>query len=302
MHGGASWHAAAVSPSDQHPAPDDPAAPTPRTVRVERLDGTGPDAGIRVVTLDRPERLNAMDGALIDDLHGVLDELAADPEVRVVVLTGAGRGFCAGLDLQSSPPTGIAASDGRGRAQRGMDLQQRIATLVPKLRGLRVPVIAAVNGAAAGGGLALALACDIRIAGAAAKFNVAFVRIGLSGCDIGVSWLLPRAIGTTRAYEMMLTGRMVHAEEAERIGLVVRTVPDEELLDEALATARAICANSPMGIWMTKEVMWSQLEVGSLAAGIDLENRTQILTSFTEDMGEAVTAFLGKRPPEYRNR
>jgi enoyl-CoA hydratase len=298
MHGGASWHAAAVSPSDPHTDP----ATRARVVRVERVADTGTEAGIRVVTLDRPERLNALDATLIDDLHDALDTLAADPEVRVVVLTGAGRGFCAGLDLQSSPPTGITSTEGRGRAQRGMDLQQRIATLVPKLRGLRVPVIAAVNGPAAGGGLALALACDIRLAGAAAKFNVAFVRIGLSGCDIGVSWLLPRAIGTTRAYEMMLTGRMVHADEAERIGLVVRTVPDDELIDAAMDTARAICANSPMGIWMTKEVMWSQLEVGSLAAGIDLENRTQILTSFTEDMGEAVAAFLSRRPPEYRNR
>ncbi|MFZ4517577.1 MAG: enoyl-CoA hydratase/isomerase family protein [Microthrixaceae bacterium] len=290
--------------SDQHTP--DAATPASEAVRLERIADDGPDAGIRVLTLDRPDRLNAMNGDLIDGLHDRIAELRADHDARVVVLTGAGRGFCAGLDLQDAPPTGIegaaAGGTGRGRAQRGMDLQQRIATLVPALRGLRIPVIAAVNGAAAGGGLALALACDIRIAAASAKFNVAFVRIGLSGCDIGVSWLLPRAIGTTRAWEMMLTGRMVHAEEAERIGLVVRTVPDDELLASALETARLICANSPMGVWMTKEVMHSQLEVGSLQAGIDLENRTQILTSFTEDMGEAVTAFLAKRPPEFRNR
>ena len=183
-----------------------------------------------------------------------------------------------------------------------MDLQQRIATLVPKLRGLRIPVVAAVNGAAAGGGLALALASDIRIAGRSARFNVAFVRIGLSGCDIGVSWLLPRWIGASRAFELLLTGRIVESDEADRIGLVTRGVDDDDLMDAAFEIARQICANSPTGIWMTKEVMWSQLEVSSLQAGIDLENRTQILTTFTEDMGEAVQAFLSKRPPEFRNR
>jgi enoyl-CoA hydratase/carnithine racemase len=283
-------------------------APTPEpsagsaVVRLERVADDGPDAGIRVLTLDRPDRLNAMDASLIDGLHERLAELRADHEARVVILTGAGRGFCSGLDLQSSPPTGIAASEGRGRMQVGMDVQQRIASLVPTLRSLRIPVIAAVNGAAAGGGLALALASDIRIGAASAKFNVAFVRIGLSGCDIGVSWLLPRLIGASRAFELMLTGRFVLADEAERIGLVARVVPDEELFDAALETARLICGNSPTGIWMTKEVMWSQLEIGSMHAGIDLENRTQILTSTTEDMVEAVTAFMEKRPPEFRNR
>ena len=273
-------------------------------VRLERLAGDDDplDAGVRVLTLDRPERLNAMDGALIDQLHERIAELRADQDARVVILTGAGRGFCAGLDLFDASPTATASPEGRGAVQRGMDLQQRIATLVPALRGLRIPVIAAVNGPAAGGGLALALASDVRIAGASARFNVAFVRIGLSGCDIGVSWLLPRLIGASRAWELMLTGRLVDAEEADRIGLVTRVVPDDELFSSALETARLIAANSPTGVWMTKEVAWSQLEVGSLQAGIDLENRTQIMTSFTEDMAEAATAFIQKRAPEFKNR
>lgn len=275
---------------------------TTTTLRLERAADTGADAGIRLLTLDRPERLNALNGALIEDLHAALDAVAADDGARVLVLTGAGRGFCAGLDLVDTPPTGSASPDGPGRAQRGMQLQQRIAGLVPRLRGLRIPVIAAVNGAAAGGGLALALASDVRVAAASARFNVAFVRIGLSGCDIGVSWLLPRWIGASRAFELMLTGRIVESDEAERIGLVTRVVPDDELMEQALATARLICANSPMGIWMTKEVMWSNLEVASLQAGIDLENRTQLLTATTEDMAEAVGAFLAKRPPEFKNR
>jgi enoyl-CoA hydratase len=270
------------------------------TLRLERLEGD--DDGIVVLTLDRPERLNAMSLPLIDELHAALAEVAADDAVRVLVLTGAGRGFCAGLDLVDLAPTGSAPDEGRGRVQRGMDLQQRIASLVPTLRGLRVPVIAAVNGAAAGGGLALALACDVRIAARSARFNVAFVRIGLSGCDIGVSWLLPRWIGASRAFELLLTGRIVESAEAGDIGLVSRVVDDDALMQEALATARLIRANSPTGVWMTKEVMWSQLEVGSLQAGIDLENRTQIMTSFTEDMGEAVGAFLERRPATFRNR
>jgi enoyl-CoA hydratase len=275
---------------------------TDEVVHLQRLADDGVDAGIRILTLDRPERLNAMSPALIDQLHERLDELRADATARVVVMTGAGRGFCSGLDLQDASPTGLAGNEGRGRMQRGMDVQQRIASLVPALRSLRIPVVAAVNGAAAGGGLALALASDIRIAATSAKFNVAFVKLGLSGCDIGVSWLLPRWIGASRAFELMLTGRMVLADEAERIGLVSRVVADDELIDAAVETARLICANSPTGIWMTKEVMWSQLEVASLTAGIDLENRTQILTSFTEDMHEAVGAFLERRPAEFRNR
>lgn len=281
----------------------DPAGPTDATyttLRLERLGGE--DDGIVVLTLDRPERLNAMSLPLIDELHAAFAEVAADDAARVLVLTGSGRGFCAGLDLVDLAPTSSAPGEGRGRVQRGMDLQQRIASLVPTLRGLRVPVIAAVNGAAAGGGLALALASDVRIAGRSARFNVAFVRIGLSGCDIGVSWLLPRWIGASRAFELLLTGRIVESTEAGDIGLVSRIVDDEDLLQEALSTARLICANSPTGVWMTKEVMWSQLEVGSLQAGIDLENRTQIMTSFTEDMGEAVGAFLERRPATFRNR
>ncbi len=163
-------------------------------------------------------------------------------------------------------------------------------------------MIAAVNGAAAGGGLALALASDVRIAAASARFNVAFVRIGLSGCDIGVSWLLPRLVGASRAFELLLTGRLIDAAEADHIGLVTRVVPDEDLLESALETARAICGNSPMGVRMTKEVMWSQLEIGSLQAGIDLENRTQILTSYTEDHDEASAAFRERRAPAFRDR
>jgi enoyl-CoA hydratase len=258
-----------------------------------------PRPGVALVTLNRPERLNAMSHELVADLHEAFDGIGRDRSVRVVVLTGAGRGFCAGLDLKDAgrPPS----SDGLGRVEAGMASQQHIAALVPRMRGLRQPIIAAVNGPAAGGGLALALASDVRLAAPEARFNVAFVRIGLSGCDIGVSWLLPRLIGASRAFELMLTGRIVDAAEADRLGLVSRLVADRPLLDAALDVADEIIANSPTGVWMTKEVMWSQLEVGSLQAGIDLENRTQIMTSMTDDMREAVQAFLEKRPADFRH-
>jgi enoyl-CoA hydratase len=255
---------------------------------------------IAVVTLNRPDQRNAMNAELIAGLHEAFDEVQADRGCRVVVLTGAGEGFCAGLDLrEGASPT---EADGLGRAQAGLVVQQSIASLVPRMRSLRQPIVAAVNGAAAGGGLALALASDIRIASTSARFNVAFVRIGLSGCDIGVSWLLPRLIGASRAYDLMLTGRFVDADEALRIGLVVDVADDASLMDVAFAKAESIAANSPFGVHMTKEVMWSQLEIGSMAAGIDLENRTQLLASTTGDMVEAMQAFLEKRPPNFEDR
>ncbi len=253
--------------------------------------------GITLLTLDRPGRLNAMNHELVADLHRALDAVAADRACRVLVITGAGRGFCAGLDLKD--PGRSPATEGLGRAQAGMATQQHIAALVPALRSLPKPVIAAVNGAAAGGGLALALGADIRVAAESARFNVAFVRIGLSGCDVGVSYLLPRLVGASRAFELMLTGRLIDAAEAERIGLVLKVVPDGSVVDAALETAELIAANSPFGVWMTKEVMWSNLEAGSLRAAIDLENRTQVLASFTGDMAEAMAAFVEKRPPRF---
>jgi enoyl-CoA hydratase len=253
--------------------------------------------GVMRLTLNRPERLNAMNHELVAGLYDAFDQVSADRSCRVIVLTGSGRGFCAGLDLGegASPP----ATQSMGRAQAGMTVQKLIAGLVPKMRSVPQPIIAAVNGAASGGGLALALASDVRIAAQSARFNVAFIRVGLSGCDIGVSWLLPRLIGASRAFELLLTGRLIDANEADRIGLVTRVVPDGAVVESALETAELIVGNSPFGVRMTKEVMWSQLEIGSLHAGIDLENRTQVLSSFTGDLTEAMAAFVEKRPARF---
>ena len=260
---------------------------------------SAPTPGVAMLTLNRPSKLNAMTTELVQSLHAQLQAIAIDPEVRVVILTGEGRGFCAGLDLggYGAAPN----SEHLGRTQAGFATQKHIAALIPTLRSLPQPVIAAVNGPAAGGGFALVLGSDVRIAARSAKFNAAFIRIGLSACDIGTSWLLPRLIGASRAQDLMLTGRIFDAEEAGRIGLVIDVFDDDALMDAAIAKARQIMLNTPFGVALTKEGMWSALEIPGMQAAIDLENRQQIMASATADHREAMLAFLEKRPPEYRN-
>lgn len=259
-----------------------------------------PVDGVVRLTLNRPAKLNAMTVTLVGRLHDLLDEVADDPDCRVVVLTGAGRGFCAGLDLGGYGTRDAVKA--KGPVQKGFATQQHIASLIPHLRRTPQVVIAAVNGPATGGGLALVLGSDIRIAATSARFNAAFVRIGLSACDIGVSWALPRLVGAGRAHELMLTGRIFDAAEAERIGLVLEAVDDAALTDRVLQEAALVMANSPMGVRMTKEVMWSTLEIPGQQAAIDLENRTQIMTGQTADHAEALQAFLQKRPPAFEDR
>jgi enoyl-CoA hydratase len=253
--------------------------------------------GVVLLRLERPERLNALSWTLVDELYAAIAAIGKDLNVRVVVLTGAGRGFCAGLDIKEEDSLGaeddVVTVFGR---------QEALAGLTLALRNLPQPVVAAVNGPAAGGGLALALAADIRLCAPAARFNVAFVRIGISGCDIGVSHMLPRLVGEGIAAEMMLTGRLVEAEEAVRIGLVNRVVEVDRLLEEAGSVAAEIARNSPFGVRMTKQVLHRNVDAPSIEAAIDLENRTQVLSIQTEDVREALGAFQEKREPQFRNR
>lgn len=265
------------------------------TVLVDELE---PE--IHRVTLNRPERLNSMTLELVRELGDALDRLGRDPKCRVILLTGAGRGFCSGHDL-GEMDEGQAPPD-VGRVQAGLAAQRAFANLTAKVRSTPKPIVAAVNGPAAGGGLALALAADTRIGSESAKFNAAFVRLGIAGTDVGVSYLLPKIVGPTAAFEMMLTGRLVDAREAERIGLLLRVVPDATLLDAALDIARGIRRNSPLGVEMTKEVMWANLDAPSLDAAIQLENRTQILCVQTDDHREALRAFLERRDARFGNR
>jgi enoyl-CoA hydratase len=259
-----------------------------------------PIPGVIVVRLNRPERLNAMTTELVEGLHQLLDRIAIDATCRVVILTGAGRGFCAGLDLTGygdAPNT-----EDFGAVQRSFAVQKHIAGLMSHMRSIPQPIIAAVNGSAAGGGLALVLGSDIRIGAESSKFNVAFIRVGFSACDIGTSWLLPRIVGVARAQEMMLTGRVIDSVEAYRIGLLVDRVADGELEKVAIAKAEQIMLNTPFGVALTKEAMWTALEIPAMQSAIDLENRQQIMASRTEDAREAMMAFLEKRPPNFQNK
>jgi enoyl-CoA hydratase len=199
-----------------------------------------------------------------------LDRVSDDESCRVVILTGSGRGFCAGVDLQYVDDS---AADNKGRPAQLMPGQVSWSAITPKLRDVRQPIIAGVNGPATGAGLALVLGSDIRLTAASASFAVSFVRVGLSGADMGTSWLLPRLVGVARAQEPMLTGRRFDAEEALRIGLVVDVVPDDELEARALQVAESVLANSTFGVTMTKDVMWSSLEIAGLQTAIGMETR-----------------------------
>jgi enoyl-CoA hydratase len=252
-----------------------------------------PQPGVALLRLNRPDRLNALSTDLVAAIPEALTTVAGDRACRVIILTGAGRGFCAGLDLHAT----AGSSDGLGRGPgRMLEGQERFASMIHTLRSLRQPVIAAVNGPAAGAGFALALGSDIRIAARSARFHVAAVKLGLSGGECGMSCLLPRYIGAARAFELLLTGRPFDADEAERIGLVARVVADEELIDTALEIAAAVVANSPLSMWLTKQVVWSNLDASSFESAIELENRTQVMASMSRDSAEAMRAFVEKRP------
>ncbi|EME17522.1 enoyl-CoA hydratase/isomerase family protein [Rhodococcus triatomae] len=259
-----------------------------------------PAEGVTQVTLDRPEALNALTADAVDELRDVLTAIAADRSCRVVVLTGAGRAFSAGLDLNGYGDEDRIEDE--GDLGRMLSRQREIAGIAQQLHDLPQPVVAAVNGPAAGGGLAFVCASDVRIAATPAVFAVSFIRAGFSACDIGVSWLLPRIVGAGRAHELMLTGRRFDAEEALRIGLVTEVVESADLLAVAVAKAREIMLNPPLSVELTKQGMWIALETPSFDASVEFENRQQVFTAFTEDRAEATAAFLAKRPPSYRRR
>jgi enoyl-CoA hydratase len=256
-----------------------------------------PAPHVRLITLNRPDQLNTMTAGLCGALHDELADIAADRTCRVVVMTGAGRGFCAGLDLAGFGDA--PGNDGTDAARDRLANQQFMSKLILRLRDTPQPIIAAVNGPAAGFGLALTLGADIRYAARSAVFRAAFINIGVSNCDMGTSWLLPRLIGASRSNELMLTGRRVSGEEAERIGLVAATVDDDKLLDHALQSAGQIAAWAPWGIRLTKQGMWSALEIGSEQAAIEFEDRQQIMATHGIALPEAVAAFLEKRPAEF---
>lgn len=258
--------------------------------------------GVTVLTLNRPHHLNAMTSELTQELYDAFEEIGRDVDCRVVIITGAGRGFCAGDDTVDYRPPSFIPVDRLGGVQSNMYQQKHVATLVPRMRPLPQPVIAAVNGPVAGFGYALALGADLRIASRRALFVNGFTNVGASGAEMGLSWLLQRIVGATRAAELVLTGRRVGAEEAERIGLVLRVVDEDALLGAAHELAAQIVETNPFGAWMGKATLWSNLEVGSLEAAIDLEARTQILVLATDDADERRRALAERRAPDYKLR
>jgi enoyl-CoA hydratase len=264
-------------------------------VRVETLQD-----GVALVTLDRPERMNAMAFDVMVPLRETLQQVSADNDVRVVVLTGAGGAFCSGADLEDPGRVpGIAGLTLSTIALRSMELLDEV---ILTIRRMHQPVVAAVNGPAIGGGFCLALACDLRLASESAYFRAAGINNGLTASELGLSYLLPRAIGSARAAEVMLTGRDVAAEEAERIGLVSRVVSGDKLLDECSALAERIIGFSRPGIELTKRMLWSSLEASSLAAPMDHEGLGQLYVRLTtRNFEEAVAARKDKRPPEFKD-
>ncbi|WP_349826958.1 enoyl-CoA hydratase/isomerase family protein [Brevibacterium litoralis] len=282
--------------SNDVPTPQDPTT-SPDLTRV-RLDH--PEPGIARLTLCRPDRMNAGDTHFVQAVLAALDEVESDTDLRVLVLTGEGRAFCAGLDLTGFDDDHLVTE--RGRVLRTMERQKEIAHLVARIRGLRIPVVAAAGGATAGLGLSMLCASDVRYAVPDAAMAVGYIRAGFSACDMGLSWLLPRIVGAGRAQELMLTGRRFTAAEAHSFGLLAAVVEPAELMDTALATARQIMRNAPLSVEYTKEGLWKSLEIPSFEAAVEFENRQQLFTALLDDREEATASFLEKRDPHYSRR
>lgn len=264
------------------------------------VDVSKPAPRVRQISLNDPETLNALSFALVGDLYKAIQTVQDDNDCAVVILTGNGRGFCSGMNLDEvgSPPN----IEGLPLSRVAIRAMEYMADLVPTLRNLRQPVIAAINGPAYGGGMCLALGADIRVGSSNARFRAAGINNGLSGVELGASFLLPRLIGAARGNEIVLTGREVSATEAEKIGLMSEVVHGDNLPTRALEIATQICKYSAHGVQMTKQLLWSALECSSLEAAIDLENRNQLLVRMTtHNLEEAIAARNEGREPTFKD-
>ncbi len=257
------------------------------------------DGGVDWVTMNRPEALNTLNRKLIQEMLDYFGILYFDRDTRIVVLRGAGRAFSAGLDIKENSERRAGENVPVGPSA-GLLHQRSISEIVMRMRRCQQPIISLVQGPACGGGFAFALASDIRIAGESARMNAAFIRIGLSACDIGVSYFLPRLVGVSVASELMLTGRFINAERALRVGLVSEVVPDDQLSEAVKPYLQEMLATTPIGLRMTKECLNMSVDAPSLESAIAMEDRNQILCSQSEDFREGMAAFLQKRAPVYR--
>jgi enoyl-CoA hydratase/carnithine racemase len=260
------------------------------------------DGAIAWLTLNRPHVLNALNSSLVSELHDYLDRLASDRITRVIIVRGAGRAFCAGLDLKEHNG-GRPGDETLGSSTSAtLEIQRHISGLVIAIRRLPQPFIAAVRGPASGGGFALAMACDVRLAGASARFNAAFIRIGLTGCDMGISYTLPRAVGSSIAYELLLTGRVIEAQRALATRLVSEVVADAELDAAAGKLAREMVEASPLGLSLTKECINANIDAASIENAIAMEDRNQALCVRSGYLAEGARAFVEKRKPHFAAR
>ena len=252
---------------------------------------------VEIVSLARPDRLNALDQAMARELTAYFRDLSERSEVRVVLLRGEGRAFCAGVELGE-----FDWSVDQGVLQQAWHLQQWATGLIKAMRACPQPVIGLAHGAAVGAGFSMLLACDVRYGTPQLKMNAAYIKVGLGGCDVGSSYFLPRLVGASVAAEYLYTGRFMTAEKAVSCGLVSELVPAEELTAKGLALADEMLANSPMGLRMTKAAFSRNLDASSLEDAMAVEDRQQVMMLMSEDFREAVDAFQTKRPPEYKDR
>jgi enoyl-CoA hydratase/carnithine racemase len=248
------------------------------------------------VTLNRPEHLNALTVDSLAELNRYFDSLVDNAAVRVVVLRGAGRAFCAGLDIKAARVPG--ASVGR-TTDEAMQSQRRFSGLVMRMRRAPQPVVGLIHGHAAGGGFSIALGCDVRIAAEGTKMNCAFIKIGLSGCEMGASYHLPRLVGTSVAAELLYTGRFIDAQRALRLGLVSDVVPLDQLEATGQALVDDMLATAPLGLRLTKECFWAAVDGNDLPSAIAMEDRNQVLTVANGDLEEGMRAFVEKRKPRF---
>ena len=257
----------------------------------------GCDGEVETVTLNRPERLNAMDEALIFGLQDYFRGLHDRPEVRIVVLKAAGRAFCAGLDLGA-----WTAGEDEGPVHRTWRTQRAIATVMQLMRSCPQPIIALAQGAACGGGLSLLLSSDIRFCTPDFRMNAAYIKIGLGGCDMGSSYFLPRLVGSSLASEMILTGRFIHADRALSSGFVSAVAEADELDDKAAEIIEDMLLTAPLGLRLSKDALNRNIDAPGFEAALAIEDRQQVMLSMTADAREAQRAFLEKRRPDYRDR
>jgi enoyl-CoA hydratase len=259
-----------------------------------------PLEGVRRITLNRPDAMNSFTNPMYVELIDVLKAIQFDPKVRAVILTGSGKGFCTGQDLRVQiPPAWVDPEV--SKASRTKYIMSVLSSIPVLMRSLPQPVICAVNGTVAGVGYSLMLAADLAIAGKSARFINA-THNAATGCEMGMSYLLPRIVGTRRAAELLLTARAVLSDEAERIGLVLKTVPDEELQGACLELAKAIIVNVPLGIWTTKETMYYNQNAGSLEQAMEMETRAIFMAQSTEDAAEKRKSFFEKRAPKFTSK